>query len=215
MPVLHLSKKAAAHMRKNLNFGDEEEEIVVYGFEMLFNFFFTLALICLTAWLLGCLPTALTATLVVLLLRSFSGGAHSSASINCAFISAAVAALTGKASIICGSQMPAIANIIFILAVLLISLRIMWVLAPVDSPAKPITSESRRRQLRGLSLAAVALISIVQLALLKLNYSLFARYSLAAGLGVAWQSFTLTPMGHKFISIFDHIYNKLQGGEKK
>lgn len=210
MPVFHLSKKAAAHMRRNLNFGDDEEEIAVYSFEMLFNHFFTLAAICLTAWLLGCLPTALTATLVVLLLRFFSGGAHSSASVNCTFISAVVAVSIGKVSIICGSQMPAVVNIIFVLAVLLISLRIMWVLAPVDSPAKPVTSASRRRQLRGWSLAVVAAAAALQLALLKLDYSFFARYSLAAGLGVAWQAYTLTPAGHKFVSGIDHIFNKFK-----
>ncbi|HOV79672.1 MAG TPA: accessory gene regulator B family protein [Bacillota bacterium] len=209
MPVLNLSKKAAVHMRKNLNFGDEEEEIVIYSFEMLFNCFFTIALICLTAWLSGCLPTALTATLVVLLLRSFSGGAHSSASINCTFISAVAAVSIGKISIICGSQMPATANIIFVLAVLLISLRIMWVLAPVDSAAKPVTSDSHRRQLRALSLAAVTAISALQLVILSFDYGLFARYSLAVSLGTAWQTFTLTRAGHKFVSMFDDIINKL------
>lgn len=210
MSVLYLSKKAAAHMRKNLNFSDEEEEVVVYGFEYFFHSFFTFAAICLAAWLLGCLQTALTALLVATLLRSFSGGAHNESPLNCALKCVVVYTSIGKASIIYGSQIPVLVNIVFVLAVLLISLRIMWVLAPVDNPAKPITSESHRKHLRRLSLAAVVLISILQFALLKLNYSLFAQYSLAAGLGMAWQAFTLTPGGHKAVSIFDDICNQFK-----
>lgn len=215
MPDFNLSKKAAAHMRKNLNFSDEEEEVVVYSFEMLFNYFFTFTLICLAAWFLGCLSTALTGTLVISLLRVFSGGAHSNASINCTFVSVVAATLIGKVSIIYGNQIPALVNITFVLVVFLISFRIMWVLAPVDNPAKPITSESHRKQLRRLSLAAVASISALQLALININYSFFSQYSLVAGLGVAWQTFTLTPAGHKFVHVIDIVLNKLKGGEKK
>lgn len=215
MPVLYLSKKAAAHMRKDLNFSDEEEEVVIYGFEMFFHNFFTVAAICLVAWLLECLSTALTALTVATLLRSFSGGAHNESPLNCTLKCVVVYTLIGKASIIYGIQIPVLLNITFVLAVLLISLRIMWVLAPVDNPAKPITSESHRKHLRRLSLAAVVSISALQLALLKLNYSLYAQYSLAASLGVVWQTFTLTAAGHKFVSIFDDICNRIKGGEKK
>jgi len=215
MPVLYLSKKAAAHMRKNLNFSNEEEEVVVYGFEMFFHNSFTIAATCLAAWLLGCLSTTLTTLLVATLLRSFSGGAHNESPLNCTLKCVVVYTSIGKVSIVYGNQIPALANVVFVLAVLLISFKIIWALAPVDSTAKPINSESHRRHLRRLSLAAVVAISALQLALLKLNYSFFSQYSLAAGLGVAWQSFTLTQAGHKFVSIFDDIVNKLKGGEKK
>lgn len=215
MSILYLSKKAAAHMRKNLNFSDEEEDVIVYGFEYFFHSFFTFAVVYLTAWLFGCLSTALTAMLVASLLRVFSGGAHNESPLTCTLKCVVMYTLMGKASIIYGNQITTFANVAFVLAVLLISLRIIWVLAPVDSLAKPLTSESHRRQLRKLSLAAVVSISALQLALLKLNYTFFSQYTLAASLGVAWQAFTLTPAGHKSVSIIDDIFNKLKGGEKE
>lgn len=215
MPVLYLSKKAAAHMRKHLNFGEEEEKVIVYSFEVIFHTVFTIAAIYLAAWLAGCVPATMTVLAVASLLRSFSGGAHNESPLNCTLKCVAVYTLTGWIATVFGGQIPLLANAGFALLALLISLRLIWIYAPVDNPAKPITSESYRRKLRRLSLFAAVAISILQLTLLGLNYSLYAPYSLAAALGMIWQVSTLTPAGHKLVSIIDNISNKIKGGEKK
>lgn len=197
-------------MRNNLNLNEEEEEIAAYSIEMIFHSVFTFFAIYLVAWLLGCLPTTLTAILVASLLRLLSGGAHSISPANCTFVTVFVAALLGKISITYGTKVPFLVDIAFILAVLLISLRIIWFFVPVDSPSKPITSESYRRKLRSLSLITVVSMSTLQLILLKLNYNFFSQYTLAASLGITWQTFTLTPAGHKFVNTIDFIINKLK-----
>lgn len=210
MSGFDLSKKVAIHMRKNLNLNEEEEELAAYSFEMIFHSFITFVAICLTTWLLGCLQTTLIAIFVASLLRILSGGAHSVSPVNCTLLTVLVAAFMGKISLIYSNQIPALVNIILVSIVLLFSMRIIWVLAPVDSPAKPITSKNHQRQLRNLSVATVFSISALQLILMKLNYSYFSQYTLAASLGIIWQTFTLTPAGHKFFSTIDSIINNFK-----
>lgn len=208
MSGFNLSKKAAAHMRKNLSLNKDQEAVVVYSFEVLILNFFTLGSIYLLAWALHCLSTTFTAVLAIFILRSLSGGAHSESPVNCILVSALLVTLIGKITITYGNQLPVSMSIILIVAILLVSMKIISVFAPVDSPSKPITSESHRKHLRRLSLVAVVAITVLQLILIEINYNVFSQYMLAASLGIAWQTFTLTPAGHKFGRGIDFFLNK-------
>ncbi len=210
MPLSNISKKTALHMRENLNLSEDQQEIAAYGFEMILHNFLTLGAVILAGWLLGCLPAALTATFAASVLRALSGGAHSESAANCTLISVLLAVLIGKTAIVLGSQVPLPAIISVVLLISSISLKVIWVLAPVDSPAKPITNEIHRRNLRTLSLVTVTIISAVQLSLTILNPGFFTPYALAVSLGLAWQTFSLTAAGHRFSKRLDHIINKLK-----
>lgn len=210
MPISNISKKTALHMRENLNLSGDQEEIAAYGFEMILHNFLTLGIIVLAGWLLGCLPAALISTFAASVLRALSGGAHSESAANCSLISVVLAVLIGKTATIFGGQVPLPATISVVLLITLISLKVIWVLAPVDSPAKPITNEIHRKNLRTLSLVALTIISAVQLSLTILNPGFFAPYALAVSLGVVWQTFTLTAAGHRFSKRLDYLINKLK-----
>ncbi len=197
-------------MKENLNLSEDQQEIAAYGFEMILHNFLTLGAVILAGWLLGCLPAALAATFSASVLRALSGGAHSESAAHCSIISVVLAVLIGKSAIVFGSHIPLPAIIAVVLLISLISLKVIWVLAPVDSPAKPITNEIHRKNLRTLSLVAVTIISAVQLSLTILNPGFFAPYALAVSLGMAWQTFTLTAAGHRFSKKLDNILNKLK-----
>jgi accessory gene regulator B len=197
-------------MRENLNLSEDQEEIAAYGFEMILHNFLTLGAVILAGWLLGCLPAALAATFAASVLRALSGGAHSESAANCSLISVVLAVLIGKSAIVIGSQVLLPAIIAVVLFISLISLKVIWVLAPVDSPAKPITNEIHRKNLRVLSLVAVTIISVVQLSLTILNPGFFAPYALAVSLGIAWQTFTLTVTGNRFSKRIDYLINKIK-----
>jgi accessory gene regulator B len=78
----------------------------------------------------------------------------------------------------------------------------VWRLAPVDCPAKPITSLARREKLRRLSLVVLALLAGTALVLAPRWPSL----ALAAGGGLGWQALSLTRTGHRLAAAVDKLY---------
>ena len=194
-------------MEKKLKLSEDEKEIVSYSTDLVIHNFITLIAISLVAWFLGCLQTALTATFVSALFRALSGGAHSESPINCTIISVIMSAIIGISSIIYG-ELPALIVITFILLVTIISLKIFWVLAPVDSQAKPITSESHRMKLRQLSIMAVVILSVLNVFFVNSSPAVFSQYALASSFAMSWQAFTLTSPGHKFRNRIDSLARK-------
>jgi len=210
VPGFNISQKAADYFEKNLNLSEDDKEVAAYSVDIAILTIMPLVAIIIAAGLLGCLPTALTAVLTISALRVLSGGAHSECPINCSIISVALAVSIGKASMIFGNQIPVLASAFFVVIVSGISLQVVSLLAPVETAANPITDDNRRQKLRKLSLAAVIFITVLQLILLYVNPETFTRYVLAAGLGVTWQTFSLTPYGYKFGHWADLILNKVR-----
>lgn len=195
-------------MKDNLTLNNDEEEIVAYSTEMILHNFITLSVVFLASWLAGCLPTAMTATFFVAVFRALTGGAHSESPVNCTIISTFAAVIIGETSIILG-EAPRLYVIVLGILIFPVSLKFFLVLAPVDSPAKPITSKPHRKKLRMLSITALVSLFFIEGLLLIINKPVFFQYIAAASLAVAWQTFTLTSPGHKFRDNIDYVLNKI------
>ncbi|WP_338834110.1 Accessory gene regulator protein B [Moorella humiferrea] len=199
----NLTRPAAAYLKEKLNLTPDEEEIALYGLQVIIYPLISLLSISLVGWLLGCLYTTLAATLTAAFLRLWSGGAHSRSPLTCTLLGAVVSPAMGKTSLILTPHLSPFNLFIIVILGSLLSLTFVWRLAPVDSPAKPLLSPEYRQRMRRLSITSVFFIAAVQIALLATAGA--PAVVLALSLGLWWQTFTLTRAGHRFATLIDEI----------
>lgn len=199
----NLTRPAAAYLKEKLNLTPDEEEIALYGLQVIIYPLISLLSISLVGWLLGCLYTTLAATLTAAFLRLWSGGAHSRSPLTCTLLGAVVSPALGKTSLILTPHLSPFNLFIIVILGSLLSLTFVWRLAPVDSPAKPLLSPEYRQRMRRLSITSVFFIAAVQIALLAAAGA--PAVVLALSLGLWWQTFTLTRAGHRFATLIDEI----------
>ncbi|PRR75078.1 accessory gene regulator ArgB-like protein [Neomoorella humiferrea] len=199
----NLTRPAAAYLKEKLNLTPDEEEIALYGLQVIIYPLISLLSISLVGWLLGCLYTTLAATLTAAFLRLWSGGAHSRSPLTCTLLGAVVSPALGKTSLILTPHLSPFNLFIIVILGSLLSLTFVWRLAPVDSPAKPLLSPEYRQRMRRLSITSVFFIAAVQIALLATAGA--PAVVLALSLGLWWQTFTLTRAGHRFATLIDEI----------
>lgn len=201
MPALNLTGPAAAYLRKRLDLTETEAEVLRYGMQIVAYTVSSLGSIALAGWLAGALPSTLGVAFSAAALRAFSGGAHSRSPLTCNLLGAAMTSLLGKAAQTTVSFLAPPVLLPVLLAAFIPAAIAVWRLAPVDSPAKPITSLARRHKLRRLSLAALFVLTTGQLVLLHG----WPALALAVGFGTWWQAFTLTAAGHRFATVLDNF----------
>ncbi|KYH32898.1 accessory gene regulator ArgB-like protein [Neomoorella mulderi] len=199
----NLTRPAAAYLKEKLNLTPDEEEIALYGLQVIIYPLISLLSISLVGWVLGCLYTTLAATLTAAFLRLWSGGAHSRSPLTCTLLGAVVSPALGKLSLVLAPLLNSFHLFIIVILGSLLSLAFIWRLAPVDSPAKPLLSPEYRKRLRRLSITSVFFIAAVQIALLAAAGA--QAVVLALSLGLWWQTFTLTRAGHRFATLIDEI----------
>ncbi|AEG16346.1 Accessory gene regulator B [Desulfofundulus kuznetsovii DSM 6115] len=199
------SRELAGYLRKTLALTEEQEEIAAYSLLILFQTVISLLGVSLVAWLAGCLTAALAALFTSAFLRSFSGGAHCTSPARCTVLSILTVPLLGT---LATNLAPFFSRPLLALVVLaggVLAFAVVLRLAPVDSPAKPITSSRERQRFRWLSSAAVLGVVTLQLALLVLSSPNMAILILAAEMGMLWQVFSLTRTGHRFVARIDKL----------
>ncbi|MEW6447737.1 MAG: accessory gene regulator B family protein [Bacillota bacterium] len=200
---INLTRSVAGYLKDKLNLTQEQEEIALYGLQFIVyqvtGFFFTL----LVGWLLGCFWTTLAVDFAASSLRMFSGGAHSKTPLTCFITGVITIPLLGKLAAITAPYLTPLGMSLIVTLGFIPSTLVVYRLAPVDSPANPITSVTRRRRLRFLSL--LVLMSVTAGEFLLLVNGVALPIVLAASLGVWWQTFTLTRSGHRFATIIDNL----------
>ncbi len=201
------SRELAGYLRKTLALTEEQEEIAAYSLLILFQTVVSMLGISLVAWLAGCLSAALAALFTSAFLRSFSGGAHCTSPARCTILSILTVPLFGTLATNLTPFFPRPLLALVILTGGALAFAVVWRLAPVDSPAKPITSPRERQRFRYLSVSAVAGIVTLQSVLLGFHASNMAALILAAEMGMLWQVFSLTRIGHRFVARIDKIFN--------
>lgn len=209
MLKFNFTKSTAAYLKAKLNFTPDEEEVARYGLQILVYTLTGFITICLAGWLLGCFWTTLAVCLTAALLRLFTGGAHSNSPLTCTLLGMVVVPLLGKIAALTAPFFTPQSLTLIVVPGLILSLTIIWRLAPVDSPAKPITSLEHRKKLRFLAMAAVLLLTSGQALLLIKGQAL--TVVLALSLGLWWQAFTLTQAGHRFATFTDKFRLRKEG----
>jgi accessory gene regulator B len=200
----NLTRTAAEYLQKQLKLTQDETEVILYGLQVLTYSLAGIFTICLMGWLLGCFWTTIAVALTAATLRLVSGGAHSRSPLLCNILGMIVAPFLAKLAVYAAPQISTVVLIIIVLLGALFSLLTFYSLAPVDSPAKPITSEQERRKFKHVSVALTSLITLGQVVLL-ISGNL-STLVLAVSLGTWWQAFTLTRAGHRFASIVDNLF---------
>ena len=209
MLKLNFTKSTAAYLKEKLNLTPDEEEVALYGLQIIIYTLTGFLTIFLAGWLLGCFWTTLAVCLTAAGLRLFTGGAHSSSPLKCTLLGMVVVPLLGKIAAVTAPFFTPLSLALIVAPGLILSLIIIWRLAPVDSPAKPITSLEYRKKLHFLSIAAVLLLTVGQSFLLIKGQA--PAVVLALSLGLWWQAFALTKAGNRFATFTDNFKLRKEG----
>jgi accessory gene regulator B len=208
-----LASKIAGNVASSLNYDNEKEAVIAYGLTALIQIFISVILIFLLGIVFGTPIEALIVCLSASLLRKYSGGAHADTAELCTLISIIYCSLT---AVISAKLLVLIYNPAFLMAAIIliygISVYILYKLAPVDSPNKPIKSEKKVMRMRKGSFLTISVYFIISLALFCLTKrnGIFISCGFSLLFGVSWQIFTLTSWGFAFLGRVNYLYNILR-----
>jgi accessory gene regulator B len=191
-----------------LNFKEQKKQVIIYGLIALIQTVITFLMIIIIGLIFSILIEALIVCLSLSLLRKYSGGAHLSSIEICTAISVIFSILF---SLLCKYILLTLINtnilIILLILVFVVAFFAIYKLAPVDSPNKPIKTEKKKKRMKKgsyITLTFFLIISIVFL-FIGMYYKNFNSYLLCMFLGILWQVFTLTSLGHRFYKLINFI----------
>lgn len=217
-----ISNNLAYKIASILNLDKDNQEIIAYGAFSFLQTLWAILFVLIFGLIFGVLIEALILSFTASFLRKYSGGAHASSPNRCAMIGAIVFSTLGifvnKTSPLLTIKLAALTGLVcFIL-----SYYIVYKLAPVDSPSKPIVKEKTKQRLKKSSLLVLHALIIIIITLIGLYYKLGDKILLISAqcisVGAAWQSLTLTSIGHSLmagIDTFLKIIFTFLGGESQ
>ncbi|MPM08337.1 Accessory gene regulator protein B [bioreactor metagenome] len=206
-----LARKIANNIARSLGYDEEKEAVVAYGLiagiQIIETFFWVL----LAGILIGAPVEAMIVCLSVGFLRQYSGGAHAGTAELC--IGVGVVYSTASA-FLSRRLLLAVYSPVFMLAAIvvlyLISIIVVRMHAPVDSPNKPIRTEEKRKRMKKFSLIILCAYFALSLILFVFGFELraFNSYGISLLFGVAWQVFTLTSSGASLLHGVDKLFER-------
>ena len=216
MILLYLIEKASnkigCTLAVNLNLDEDNKEVLVYGAFCLLQTILCFSSIILFGYIFNVLIEALLVSISASILRKYSGGVHSASPNRCLIISILIS--VGFSLIVVSATNYLTSSILILLVFIgiLYSYYFVYKYAPVDSEAKPINNINKRKKLKLKSLKCLSIMTILIALLilayiLKLNRNLLI-YCECIAVGITWQSFTLTKIGHNFLTNIDNIFIK-------
>ena len=206
-----LCKNISYNLKKELNLDDDKRSIIENGLYAVIHMAISILTVAIFGKIFGVMYEALIISFVEAILRKYSGGVHASTPFNCILIGIIVAVLPGY---LIKSINLNINYIVFIGAITyIISLIIIYKLAPVDSPNKPIKKEQKIKKLKKSSLIVLSIYMIIVCYNIVMYYisnsQIFLIYSVCIYAGILWQVFTLTRYGHILVGILDSLLIKI------
>ncbi|WP_157677482.1 accessory gene regulator ArgB-like protein [Dehalobacterium formicoaceticum] len=181
-----LSTGIASYLGQELNLDQEKETVIAYSLDNILLAITGFVLIVLVGALFGAaLPAAITA-LAGGVLRRFSGGVHAATPIKCMLFSSLGYGLASALGFQL-SQRVAPAMGFFILP-FVFALIVVFLYAPVDSPAKPIHDLKLKKRLK---LGSILFILLMLLLVISLEST---TIKVAVTVGILIQSCTLFPV---------------------
>lgn len=207
-----LSDSIATIVSRELKLDNDNKQIIAYGAFAILQIIISIILVIIFGLLFRVTLEALIICLAGSILRKYSGGAHSGSPNICLVIGTIVC--IGAALLI--SFLVPLINLAMLLLLGLVTFSVsyylVYKLAPVDSPSKPIKTQKKIDRMKKGSIYVLSTYLIIA----GLNFSLyiylkeerFAVYALCIYMGAAWQSFTLTRLGHWTIKKIDAFFNQ-------
>ncbi len=184
-----ISEKTSEYLAKELNFPEEKREILAYAVENIVLTVIGFVMVMAVGFVLQAPVETFCAAVAGGILRKFSGGAHAATRVSCLVIGAVIYPGTGW---LIKLLSPFAGYEGILMAILgLAALLLVYIYAPVDSPAKPIVSQDFRRRLRKGAIITV----VVFMGLAIMNVSQTWALPLVGGLFI--QSMSLLPLLNK------------------
>ncbi|AVK47216.1 accessory regulator AgrB [Clostridium sp. MF28] len=207
-----LTEKIATKIGNNaklfLNVNEEQEQIIVYGAINLFQMLFAILWVIIAGLLFGVFYEALIFSISASILRKYSGGVHASSPSRCVIIGTFSAALAG---IVINNIFYSINSInvaVISGGIIIFAFITVFRNAPVDSIKKPIKNIETRRQFKRKSIFTIFIFLFIIIILFMLNEKFSELYYIklieSIGVGVLWQTITLTKNGINFLNKVDY-----------
>jgi len=206
--IHELAVRGAAYLARELKTNRIQENRMAFGLELFLGEILKLSLIITLSYILGILPEVLTITVTANILRLASGGEHCSAYYRCLIGGTLCFIFLGGIVHILN---PFLANADLrktALFCFLISSAILWKYAPGDTVNKPINSEDEKARFKKWSFIIVLGYFMIMVGMTFLETS--ADLVLPISVGMMEQTFTVTPMGYRFIHFVDNILGNEQ-----
>jgi accessory gene regulator B len=211
-----ISHSLASKVTSSLQLGEEQRSVIVYGAINLFQIIYSVAMAVIVGLVFGVLTESLVVLLTESLLRKYSGGVHSHSPNRCAVIGTIFSVGLGVLAkhLGLGFDYTVIMGVLVFIGALII----VYKLAPVDSPAKPIKKEKTRLRLKKYSMLALCclfVISAILVIMFRLNgVAVLQSYILCIYFGIIWQGFSLTRLGHAVLGRLDTFLDikSIKGG---
>ncbi|MFZ3131009.1 MAG: accessory gene regulator B family protein [Desulfosporosinus sp.] len=182
----YISNKLTKVITNELDYDDNNKEIIAYAVETALLFVLGSFLIILLGYAFKALAPTVIAAIFGGLLRRVSGGAHFNTPFKCLLIGAISYCFVG---VLAKKLLEYnLTNQYILIFGLLVSFLLVAFLAPVDSEAKPIHSSSLKFKLK---ISSLIFIIISCLMIYFVDHPVFR---VSAVLGVAYQSLTLLPI---------------------
>lgn len=208
---MSLTEKIANKIGNNaklfLNVNEDQEQIIVYGAINLFQMLFAILWVIIAGLLFGVFYEALIFSISASILRKYSGGVHASSPSRCVIIGTFSAVLAGILINNIFYTINSITVAVISGAIIIFAFITVFRNAPVDSIKKPIKNIETRRQFKRKSIFVIFIFSFMIIILFILNEKFSELYYIklieSIGVGVLWQTITLTKNGINFLNKVD------------
>ncbi|WP_236897401.1 accessory gene regulator ArgB-like protein [Clostridium beijerinckii] len=208
---MSLAEKIATKIGNNaklfLNVNEEQEQIIIYGAINLFQMLFAILWVIIAGLLFGVFYEALIFSITASILRKYSGGVHASSPSRCVIIGTFSAVLAGILINNIFYTINSITVAVISGAIIIFAFITVFRNAPVDSIKKPIKNIETRKQFKRKSILAISIFLFIIIILFILNEKFSELYYIklieSIGVGVLWQTITLTKNGINFLNKVD------------
>lgn len=203
-----LSNNISANIAKELNLDIEKKEIINYGLFAVIQILFSIVLTMIFGLIFNVFLESLIVAFTISILRKSSGGAHASTPGRCAILGTIVSVGFGLVAKLIEKNAVTISLIGII--IFFWSFYIVYKLAPVDSAAKPIKNQERRKKLKRSSMMILSVYLVIAIANILYHYYSVnvsvLTYTLCIYMGLVWQIFSLTKSGHLILGKIDAFF---------
>lgn len=203
-----LSNNISANIAKELNLDIEKKEIINYGLFAVIQILFSIVLTMIFGLIFNVFLESLIVAFTISILRKSSGGAHASTPGRCAILGTIVSVGFGLMAKLIEKNAVTISLIGII--IFFWSFYIVYKLAPVDSAAKPIKNQERRKKLKRSSMMILSVYLVIAIANILYHYYSVnvsvLTYTLCIYMGLVWQIFSLTKSGHLILGKIDAFF---------
>lgn len=211
------SNDIAIKLKNELNLDNDNYEIVKYGLYAFFHMILSIIIIGIFGAIFGVFLESLIISFAVAILRKSSGGVHASTELNCIIVGVMISVIPSL--ILVNIEVNVINTVIFCALAFSIVTFLIYKLAPVDTPNKPIKSQKKIKRLRRVSFITLGIYTILVFVSLYLGIKMesqnLLKYSLCISFGSLWQGLTLTKLGNIVLNIMDSLLiNILKMGGK-